>query len=304
MNVAICIATYKRPDGLKRLLDSFAAMDYGAEKFAVFIADNDAAGADGLAFVERNRASYPFKIFCEVENRPGISHARNKSLAILKDSGWPADYVAFTDDDNIVSPFWLSDLVRTSQVYGGDIINGKCEPLFEVTPDPSILYSSFYLDNFGSPPTGTAVNSAGTNNMLVRRAVFDKMGYAPFDPALATFGGEDVDFVTRLLQNGFRLVQCACGTVYETFPADRLTEEWILKRYYRGGCSYGWILKNRMGGKAFVVGVVKKAVIFPVRYLKAKFQPTSQNKSKLAESYGFFNYVLTGRLYEEYKRPA
>lgn len=304
MKVAICIATYKRPDGLKGLLDSFAAMNYPMIDLAVCIADNDPAAAEGLAFVTRNRASYPFEIFCEVESRPGISHARNKSLTILKESGWAADYVAFTDDDNIVSPFWISDLVRTSRIYGGDVINGKCEPLFEETPDPSILYSSFYLDNFGAPPTGTDVRSAGTNNMLVKRAVFDKMGYAPFDAALATFGGEDVDFVTRMLGNGYRIVQCACGTVYETFPADRLTEEWILKRYYRGGCSYGWILKNRMGAKAFVTGVFKKAVVFPLRYLKAKYQPTSQNKSKLAESQGFFHYVLTGRMYEEYKRPG
>lgn len=301
MNVAICVCTYRRPDGLKNLLNSLNEMRFDG-KFALFVVDNDPDLHEGYNFLAASKDQYPFDIFYEIEPKAGISHARNKSLTMVKNSHLSFDYVAFTDDDVVVSQRWIHDLVSTSQTYDADLVSGKCEPVFNDRPKDDILYSCFFIDNFAGPPTGTKIISAGTNNMLVRIKVFKNEGYEVFDPLLTTVGGEDVDFCTDLVQKKYNLIRCSAAIVYETFPPDRLNEKWILNRYYRGGTTYAYILKKRMGRKKLIFITARKLILFPLRYAKAVLSPTSKNKCQLQNELGFFHYLVRGYLYEEYKR--
>jgi succinoglycan biosynthesis protein ExoM len=302
MSIAICVCTYKRPQGLKRLLDSIARLQNDPATLHVCIVDNDAKGREGYRFIEENKNLYPFKISCEVEETPGISYARNHTLRMAQKLD--VQYLAFTDDDIEVSPLWLKDHVRVMETYNADLVSGKSEPLFEKAPSKDILYSSFFLNNFGCPATGMQIDSAGTNNITIRKSVFDREGYDVFDTTLATSGGEDIDFTLMLSLKGYNLVQCSTGVVYETFPNERLSEDWILKRYFRGGSVYAYILKKRRGVKAFYIMALKKAIMLPVRWLKCAIKPTSMNKSILQDNYGFFSFFLTGKLYHEYAPKA
>lgn len=219
--VAICVCTYKRPKELRRLMDSIALLMPGGCEITLFIADNDPVGHEGFNFVKKHGKKYPYPVVCEIEAGVGISRARNRTLAMVKASGVSFDYVAFTDDDVEVSPFWLRDLIRTCTLYGADAVGGKQEPLFEKAPNLEVLNSGFFRENFRTEPTGQRIESAATNNLLVRYSVFEKEGFCPFDEYLGTFGGSDEGFVMRLLRRGYLIVKCASGVVYETLTPSR-----------------------------------------------------------------------------------
>ena len=242
MNIAICICTYKRPEGLERFLNALEKLDYDQGVFELFIAENDPDLQAGYKKIQELKENYCFPIYCDIELQPGISYARNKSLQLIKQSDTIFDYVAFTDDDTEPNPYWLKDLVRTSLTYNAEMVSGKMEPLFEFLPGQEVLESVFYQNHFSSPGTGTNIISASTCNLLIKKDILDTLDLQVFDIELATFGGEDVSLVTRLLKKGYKLVKCSTGVVYETFPANRLTRDWVIQRYYRYGCTYGYIL--------------------------------------------------------------
>ena len=78
MTVAICVATYARHKGLRRLLSSLASLEPAEAGLRVVVVDNDAAGSaravvDGLE-------GFPWAIEYAVEPRRGISAARNAAV--------------------------------------------------------------------------------------------------------------------------------------------------------------------------------------------------------------------------------
>lgn len=301
MNVAICVCTYKRPDGLKNLLNSLQKLEMKSGSYKLFVADNDAVVHEGFNFIQDYGSRYDFEILCEIEGRPGISFARNRTVSMVKKSGIPFDYIAFTDDDIEVSSLWIRDLIETLDIYDADIVCGKSEPRYEYKPDPEVLFSPFYHDYYNNFPTGAMIVSGGTNNMLMKYDVIKDEGEELFDPRLATVGGEDADLSIRLINKGFKMVRCAAGVVYETFSADRLNLEWVFSRYYRYGTSYGFLTRKNFGDKKFLYITFKKSLLFPFRYIRALIFPTVRNKCGLRMEQGYFSFVLRGYLHQEYK---
>ncbi len=300
-NVAICVATYKRPEGIKALLDSIALMDYDMGKLHIFIADNDAKGQAGFDFINKNKADYPFDVSCETEESAGISFARNKTLDMAKNSGKTFDFCAFTDDDIIVSQNWIKDLVRAADLHDADIVFGKREPLFENRPSKETLASPFFYDDFSCPPTGTRVNAGGTNNAFLRAEIFEKEGWEAFDPELALTGGEDVDFFTKIRLKGYKFIRCASAVVYEVIPDSRNNEKWFVNRYFRSGSSYAYVVNKHFGGKKTAIELIKKMIKLPILFLKYKKEPTLKNKCHLYNNLGFFYFFKNKKPFQEYK---
>ena len=301
MKVAVCVASYRRPEGLKTLLDSLSHMKKERCEIYVFVADNDPTLSEAKKLVDDNANAWPFPIFCEIEHQAGISYARNKNLDMVKNSKIEFDYIAFTDDDIEVSYHWMDDLIRTSLLHEAEVVCGNCEPLFEIKPTKEVLESPFYTDNFSVSCTGSVINSGGTCNLLLKSDVINKMGYNLFDPNLAKIGGSDVELFTRIIQNGFKAVSCSTAVTYEMFPKERLTLDWVKKRYYRYGGSYCYILVNTMPKKTAAKIIIKKCILFPVRFIRAKIKPSIVNECKLLHEKGFFKAFLKKEYYEEYK---
>ncbi|PZQ45564.1 MAG: hypothetical protein DI551_07010 [Micavibrio aeruginosavorus] len=299
--VALCVCTYKRPDYLKRLLDSLIHLRK-TETITLFVADNDAVGRTGLDFIEANRNQYPFEILCEVEPAAGISHARNRTLAMLEKSGKNFDYVAFTDDDIEVTPQWIHDLVKASNLYDADVVFGKREPLFETVPPKEILESSFFQDDFACGCTGTVVPDGATCNALLRAKIFKDVGYNVFDTALTLTGGEDADFFAMLKKKGYKLIQCASALVYEIMPENRLNEKWILTRYTRSGWSYAYVLRKHGSTAQYLVGILKKIIKTPLKLFAYLKNPNISTKAGVYNYIGFFRCVLGAGDVQEYKR--
>src|SRR5262245_40320356 len=132
VDVAICIASFQRPDGLAALLGALAELRFAgrAPSLAVVVVDNDPAES-ARAVVERARAALPHPIDYRLEPRRGIPHARNAALAAALHR---AHWLAFIDDDEIPAPGWLDALLAVAARTGADIVTGPVVPRFAAAP--------------------------------------------------------------------------------------------------------------------------------------------------------------------------
>jgi len=303
-SIAICICTYKRAQGLKNVLDSLHNLIFDNGSFAVFVADNDPVAHAGYDFIEKERDKYRFDVFCELEEKPGISYARNRTLRMVKNAPGAFNYVAFTDDDVEVSRHWLQDLVTTVMLYKADIVVGKREAKFAVAPSQDILQSGFFDDATACRTTGSIITDGNTSNVLFKKEIFDTEGYAPFDVNLALTGGEDCELFMRLYQKNYKMVQCASAVIYEVYPTERLNAQWISTRYFRSGSTYAYILYKHGSRKSFYVRSAKKIAVFMRDAIRYLFQPSLKHKCKLNNTLGFFFFFFKRTPFEEYKHPS
>jgi glycosyltransferase involved in cell wall biosynthesis len=208
--VTVAVCTRERPDDLARCLEALGRLDY--HNLDLLVVDN-APCTDATERVVRRHLLVRYVR----EPRPGLDWARNR--AILECRG---EILAYTDDDVIVDPGWVSALVdvfaadpEVMAVTGLVIaheLDTEAQHLFET-------YGGFgrgflrkwYRAAADRPlaPVHGGTGKFGTGaNMAYRRSLFDCIG--GFDPALdvgtCTNGGGDLEMFFRVLKEGHTLV--------------------------------------------------------------------------------------------------
>lgn len=228
--IDICVATYKRPDVLKQLLDSLVVQETEGEfTFAINVADNDASGS-AKAMVQTFMAAGHL-IRYAIEPQQSVSLARNKSLSLAT-----GDYIATTDDDLYVDRRWLLSLYRTLKAHHADVVHGPVKPEF-LRQTPIYVRHCRIFDR-PSPPTGSTEGYVFTTaNSLFRRALISDLAL-PFDPEFGKTGGEDSAFFTQLQQRGCHMIWCREAVVIGPVPPQRANLKWIVKRSFRYGNTY------------------------------------------------------------------
>lgn len=235
MKVALCVCTYRRPAGLRRLLAAVAALRTDrAGALEVVVVDNDPDGSarvvvdsvEGMRFVVRYAH----------ERRRGISHARNRAVAEAAD----ADWIAFLDDDEEPEPEWLDELLRVQAAHAADVVAGPVPPRYEAPAPGWVLRGRFHEPP--RRPTGSPLPYADTGNVLVRASLFRDFP-APFAPSLALAGGEDTHFFLRVERAGHRIVWADAAVAWEWVPPSRVRLPWLLRRAFRRGNT--WALLER-----------------------------------------------------------
>ena len=235
MTVAICVATYARHEGLRRLLSSLASLEPAEAGLRVVVVDNDAAGSaravvDGLE-------GFPWAIEYSVEPRRGISAARN---AAVRRAG-AVDFVAFVDDDEWAEPAWLAELLRAQSRTDADVVVGPVLPDF-AAPPPRWFAKGRFLQPYEHGPD-ELLWYAYTGNALVRRSVLEPAD-APFSERFGLLGGEDTHFFMRAYIGGAKIVWASEARVHESIPPERLTESWLVRREYRRGNTLSLCLRE------------------------------------------------------------
>jgi glycosyltransferase involved in cell wall biosynthesis len=232
LRVAICIPTFKRTKLLPELFSSVCKLTFQkvpAPEIQLIVADNDACGtaADVCGSIP-NR--WPVKYV--IEPRRGISHTRNRAIGEATE----VDFIAFIDDDEIPEPAWLDELLWTQGQTGADVVAGPVVPSF--TADvPEWIKIGKVFDRPGHA-SGHALDFCATNNVLIRRAVFDRI--PAFDERFGLTGGEDTHFFLRVHRAGFKIVWSVDAVVHETVSRNRANLGWLLRRAYRSGNA--WVL--------------------------------------------------------------
>ncbi|MGF1630931.1 MAG: glycosyltransferase family 2 protein [Kiloniellaceae bacterium] len=232
MRVALCAATFRRPEGLGRLLDALAALERpgGIELDLLTIIVDNSAGAEARAQVAAAVERFPWPLHYVSEPRRGITFARNAALE--RATALNSDFVAFIDDDEVPAPRWLAALLAAQRHSGATAVLGAVEPVFPAhTPDWLIAGRFFETHAFAD---GAEIDDAHTANVLIDLRRLAALGLR-FDHRFALTGGEDTMLFRDLRDAGGRIVYAADAVVYETVPVSRTRLSWLLRRWYRTG---------------------------------------------------------------------
>ena len=266
MQISICVITYKRPEGLKRLLQSLNKLDFckvAKPDIEVVVVDNDTSDI-AKQVCGKIEANFQWTLITDVESQRGISYARNKAITCASAD---SDFIVIVDDDEVTEPLWLDELLFIQKKYNADVVTGPVLPSFQAENVPEwIIKGGFF--NLPRYQTGEQRHVAFTNNVLIKTSVLQKFDPV-FDNRFAITGGEDSDFFMRVHQAGYQIVWADEAIVYDSIPPSRTNAQWILQRGYRGWGTHSIIEKElypsfkvqvmRMikGWTLIVVGLVK-----------------------------------------------
>lgn len=240
MRVAVGAITRRRPEGLKRLLESFERMERPEGVDLVFVlVENEGEHSESTSttvaqFIER--VAEP--VLLRLEPRRGIPFARNRVLETAEELS--ADYLTFIDDDEVVARDWLVMMLDSARSRGLDLAGGPVTPL---APQGRLTALQLtILDDLRQRAEREAVGRSDmatrdcdqhvdvyTNNWCLRvEAARSRQLW--FDPATADSGGEDTKFSQDMLATGARNGWVPGAVVEEVQPPQRLTLRYQYKR--------------------------------------------------------------------------
>ena len=209
---SVIVATRERPESLARALDSLLAQDHPDHE--LIVVDNAPRTTDTHDLVTRK---YAGRVRYVREDTPGLAVAHNTGAAAAG-----GEVLAFTDDDVIADPHWLTALTEPFAADPGlGCVTGLILPARLSTPAQILLEShGGFAKGFAPrlydparPPADeplfpfTAGSFGSGANMAFRAAALRRAG--GFDPSTGTGtparGGDDLYAFVAVLAAGHRL---------------------------------------------------------------------------------------------------
>ncbi len=292
--VSVCVATYRRPASLARLLESLWRQKLpDGVGLEVIVVDNDPEGTafHGAAGDAPERWLH--------EPRRNIAHARNRAVEAAR-----GEWLAFVDDDEVVGEDWLLRYLARAASGGWDGLFGPVLPRLEVASSSWLDVDAF----FGRPrqTSGTAVgrDRVRTGNAFVRRRLFEGRR---FDPGYGLSGGSDSELFGRMLDAGARFGWCDEAPAEEWIAPAQHSLQWLTRRAFRGGFVHSRLEAARAGRvssrerllRALGLGL-GLAAFLPVSLLAGRAR-AARVWLQLCVQAGHV-WALTGRHFEEYRQ--
>ena len=235
LRVRVAVLTYRRPDDLAAILpllrDQAASVVDDQTDADVVVVDNDPDGSARACVTAFASAHRGVTIHYENETTPGISAARNRALGTAGDR----DVLVFIDDDERPTAPWLASMLATYRTYRSTAVVGPVISEFQGEPDRWVRAGRL----FSRPrmPTGTPVDLAATNNLLLDLHQVRALGLA-FDPRFGLSGGDDTMFTGQLHRAGGVMVWSDEAVVIDVVQPQRSTLRWVLSRSLRTGTTW------------------------------------------------------------------
>ena len=231
--VTVAALTFRRPKDLAELLPALTAQarSVGAGyEVGIVIVDNDPAGSAREAVTSFAETS-PVQVRYAHEAVANIASARNRALEFAG-----TRLLVFLDDDERPSPEWLRLMLALFERERTAGVVGPVISVFDEEPDAWVRAGAFFVRR--RLPTGTRVDVAATNNLLLDLEVVRRLGLR-FDPAFGLTGGEDMLFTRQLRRAGEQLVWCDEAIVTDVVPSARVSHRWVTMRALSNGNSWG-----------------------------------------------------------------
>ena len=251
IRLSLIITTHNRAAQLLETLESVVRQDLPAEAWECLVVDNNSTDDTATCFDAFAAAHSECRLRRVFESQPGVSHARNRGIAETEGA-----IVAIIDDDERIVPGFLAAYLRFFETHPDAAVAGG--PIVADYPGGRPAWMSKWTEvpianpmNFGPEvrpfPAGRV---PGGGNMAFRREVIAR--YGAFDPSLGRangrlIGGEETDFLQRLLRGGETSWYVPGAVMYHIIPPEKLTEDYFRRLCYHVGESQR--LQARMHGR-------------------------------------------------------
>lgn len=262
-HIIIAICTYKRENELERCLLSLCDINHPENiKTDILVIDNDSnKSAEKIAEKFQTRLN----IYYTVENKQGLSNARNKALNEALNLG--ASHLAFIDDDEIADKNWLICHIdfynKFKEIY---ISSGPTYKKFEQNYPDYIVNNTVFKVN-SSKNLGAVKKTCASGNVFFPLNII-KENNIYFDERFNLSGSEDTDFFGRLYKAGYKIGWNYNAINYEIVSPQRANVKWILKRAFHNGYS---VSMTKFLGKKFnlkrIIYIIEKIFTLVVNSL-------------------------------------
>jgi glucosyl-dolichyl phosphate glucuronosyltransferase len=256
--VSVIICTYNNAGSLKKTLKSFHGMTYSPElSWELIVVDNNSADKTKEE-VEKFRLTSGLNVRYVFEGNQGLSYARNCGIKVAK-----GEIIAFTDDDVLVDPQWLTEIVRAFKGFSADCVGGKIIPVWPGTrPQWFTKDMEGYLAllDYGDDVlviTQTNQMLFGAN-IVFSRAILDKVG--PFNTSLGRKGKklyshEEKDLFERIILSGGKVIYHPRAIVHHIIGVSRTRKAYFRRWRFDDG-----------EHEAILLGEYKQRNIFGIPY--------------------------------------
>jgi glycosyltransferase involved in cell wall biosynthesis len=256
LSATICISTYNRAEELSLTLDSIKKLKTdNSLDWELILIDNNSTD-DTKHVADKYRESLPIRYF--FEPLQGLSHARNRALQECS-----SDVICFTDDDMIVDPCWLKEIVQSlidfpeADYFGGRIIpywpHGR--PRWIRDENMALVAGLLGRYDLGSVIrmyTPEDLSPYG-GNFGLRKRLYEKL--EPFNTGLGVKGniygrGEETEFFSRAKAKGLNGVYIGTALCHHTVNPLHLSLSFMYRFGIQKGIAERFINPaNNIGGK-------------------------------------------------------
>jgi glucosyl-dolichyl phosphate glucuronosyltransferase len=266
MKISVVVCTYNRCEKLATTLQSIAESKMqDSDEWEILVVDNNSKDRTHELIDDFSRR-YPNRFRYIFEPRQGKSFALNTAISAAR-----GEALAFVDDDVMVVPEWLQNLIeplrggrwagvggrilpaekvafpRWMRFEGDDGLGGVIAAYFDEGDEPLVLHR---------PPYGA--------NMAVRKEMFERFGgyrldIGPSPNKLVPRPGEDTEFGRRLMRAGQLFVYEPLAVVYHPVQTERIRKDYILGWWFDYGRGE---LRERGNGEP-ILGIPRHYVRVP-----------------------------------------
>ncbi|MEU1864484.1 glycosyltransferase [Streptomyces gardneri] len=313
--ISVIVATRNRARMLRDCLDSLLAVEY--PRFEVIVVDNAPADTSTEELVRREYGRSPPGHGPAVrylrEPVPGLARAHNRGLTAAR-----GVISAFTDDDTLVDPLWLTALAAPfladpgTGCVTGLIVPAELDTEAQVALERHGAFAKGYAPRTWSlraPPADplfpfTAGRFGSGANMAFRTDLLHDLG--GFDPATGVgtpaHGGDDLLSFFRVLAHGRSLAYEPAAIVWHRH---RRTPEALDAQAFGYGAGFGAYLAGALVHEPRMLPALLRRLPGGVRYVIARNRERagpSAGPTRLARLelrgllYGPYGYLLSRRI--------
>lgn len=235
ISFSIIVCTYNRAAQLAKALGTVNALELPAGVAAQLVVVNNNSPDDTASVCRQFAAASRFHFtYCE-EREQGLSHARNRGLAVAEGA-----ITIFTDDDVTVPSDWLVNYTDVFMRTDADCVFGKIIPDWGADGPPP-WYDDGFSMIFGKLDYGDLEFSVTSRrqeffgaNFAIRRDLVTT--YRGFDPTLGRtpdklYISEERKLFLRLLADRRKMVYCPSIYVHH-HVSDRMRSRQYVRQYY------------------------------------------------------------------------
>lgn len=218
-HVAIIILNWNGKTDTIACLDSLQKVTY--PDYSIILLDNGSTDGSIEAFKDK----YPYVTLIDNGKNLGFAGGNNPGIDKAMKDG--ADYIILLNNDTVVAPDFIQELVKAAESLNAGIVGPK---MYYFEPKDMIYYAGGYINWYTgySKHAGFRQTENGQHDevkevdfvngacLMVKREVVEKLGGLPVDYFLMW---EDIDYCINAKRHGYKVVYVPSSVIWHKISA-------------------------------------------------------------------------------------